>query len=136
MKLLTSIRGAIGRFFTNIALWLCAKFDNDFKRMLVLAIIHSKWIGGDIVKERYAKIGAMNEQMCLVKDTKALKFPTCIADKCLFGIPSLTEAKCSPDFGWRRAWRAIPCWLRYADEEAFRNDMQRLLSLCATPVVA
>lgn len=136
MNLLTSLREVVSRFFTRIVLRLCAKFDNDFKRMLVLAIIHSKWVGGDIVQERYAKIGSMNEQMCLVKDTNALKFPTAIADKCLLDIPSLTEAKCAPDFGWRRAWRAIPCWLRYADEEAFRNDMQRLLSLCATPVVA
>jgi len=135
MKLLTSLRVSMSRFFTRIVLRLCSKFDNDFKRMLVLAIIHSKWVGGDIVRERYAKIESMNEQMCLVKDSNALKFPTCIADKCLFDIPSLTEAKRSPDFGWHRAWRAIPCWLRYADEEAFRNDMQRLFSLCATPVV-
>lgn len=136
MKILTSIRERVVGFFTGIFLRVCAKFDNDFKRMLVLAIIHSKWVGGDIVRERYAKIESMNAQMCLVKDTNALKFPTCIADDCLKDIPSLNEAKCSPDFGWKRAWRAIPCWLRYADEEAFRNDMQRLFSLCATPVVA
>lgn len=101
----------------------------------MLAIIHSKWVGGDVVQNRYVKAERMNEQMCLVQDSNALKFPTCIADHCLRDIPSLTEAKSSPDCGWDRIRKVIPCWLRYSDEATFRDDVQRVFAICASPVV-
>ncbi len=135
MKLLTKLQQSVADFFTRIGLRFCAKLDNDFKRMCVLAIIHSKWVGGDVVRERYAKAMALNKQMCLVQDGNALKFPTCIADHCLRGIPSLNEAKSSPDCGWSRIRKVIPCWLRYSDEDTFRNDIQRVFAICASPVV-
>lgn len=135
MKLLTYLQKVIAQFFTRVGLKFCAKLDNDFKRMCVLAIIHSKWVGGDVVKERYTKMSTLNNQLCLVQDASALKFPTCIADHCLKGIPSLNEAKSLPDCGWNRIRKVIPCWLRYSDEATFRNDVRRVFALCATPVI-
>lgn len=135
MKLLTKLKQVIAHFFTRLGLRLCSKLDNDFKRMCVLAIIHSKWVGGDVVRERYDKAMVMNEQMCLVQDANALKFPTCIADHCLRDIPSLNEAKSSPDCGWSRIRKVIPCWLRYSDEDTIRNDVQRMFAIVAAPVI-
>jgi hypothetical protein len=118
-----------------MAVW--AMLDNDFKRMCVLAIIHSKWVGGDVVRERYTKVEDLNRQLNLVNDSSALKFPTAIADHCFKSLPSLSEALETTDCGWGRIKRSVPCWLRYCDESAFRDDIQRVFALCvARPIVA
>jgi hypothetical protein len=137
MNPLTFLKDKIHTFCLNLALRIFSGLDDDFKRMCVLSIIHSKWVGGDIVTERYVKAKTLNQQMGLVKDPNALKFPVCIADHCLVDMPTLTEATNSGEFGWERIRKCLPAWLRYSDEQTIRNDVQRVFSLCMpTPIHA
>lgn len=136
MKPFTFLHDRVCSFIARMGLGIMARSDDDFKRMCVLAIIHSKWVGGDIAKDRYVKAVALNKQMGLVKDPSALKFPVCIADYCLTDIPSLSEASNEPNGAWERIRMCIPSWLRYSDDSTIRRDIQRVFAIALpTPIV-
>lgn len=125
--LFARVKGVITAKIGAILSWC---LDDDFKRMCVLAIIHAKWCGGKSNEERYKSAAELNQNLGLVTDANALKFPTVVAQRVLRDVPSLEAYSDDPRRSWISIQRAFPCWLAYGHDQQWRDEVAAVFAFC------
>lgn len=128
MNLFTGFRGYLRGRVVAIWNWLWLQSDVSFRRMCVMASLHAqlaKCETGDC-----GAIARLNQHMCLVNDSNAMKLPTLFAGVIWKNLPTIDKLDTDSTKLVHRIKRLTPCWLNYASDDRFESDIKDLLGFC------
>lgn len=112
----------------NIWIWIWSLLDCKFKRMCVLASLHAVLLDCD--DSESDRIRELNDKFKLVHDVNALRLPTLIGPVLWRKILPIEQIDTSTDRYIQRLMRMTPCWLRYDDDQSFKQDLTALMDYC------
>lgn len=124
------VKGLSGTIWTKI--WAYA--DTDLKRLFLYASLHSALT--KCGPHQTEEIKSLNESLNLVKDHSALKLPMLYARRIWGNLTPLDKIDITSDRFIQRVIKKTPCWLRYTEDQEFREDLQRYMSFCQTRCTA
>lgn len=129
MRLLNSLTLKLKAPFRSLWFVLWNHATDRFKRMCLLTSLHAKLVSCD--ENDLQRLEAVNTQLNLDRDTRALKFPTLLGPvlwKQVLHIEKIDIARSEVLIS--RIIKRSPCWLLYADDQVIRQDIRALLAHC------
>lgn len=103
--------------------------QDRFKRMCLLSSLHAQLL--HVNEDDRDQLLEVNREMDLDRDVRALRFPTLLAPMIWPHVITIDKIDMQrQDFYINKVMKAIPCWLRYGDEEAIKDDIRHLLRFC------
>lgn len=104
-------------------------FDDDFKRMCVMASLHAVLLKCNDTE--CLKLLKLNAKMHLVRNIDDIRFPTFLAPYLWKGILPIEKINLKSDRYFERVFRMTPCWLLYTDKAKYINEIKQLFLYCA-----
>lgn len=128
MNLFTRFRGYCYRKVILVWNWLWLQSDVSFRRMCVMASLHAQLAKCET--DDCGAIARLNQHMCLVNDSNAMKFSMLFARVIWKNLPTIDKLDTDSDRLVHRIKRLTPCWLNYASDDRYESDIKSLLGFC------
>lgn len=108
--------------------WTWSLMDCNFKRMCILTSLHAVLLKCN--DSESDKIKDLNDKFKLARDVNALRLPTLFGPVLWKKVLPIERIDVTTERYIQRLMRMTPCWLKYGDEEKFKQDLRELINYC------